>query len=130
MNLSILGKKAEVPPKIEFASQWQLTWWRFKKHKLALTSGFIVFFIYFIALFAQFIAPFSTERKIPKLAYAPPQTLQFWDENNGEFYFDLFVYDYSTVIDTLSLKRTFTVNRERKIPVGFLLKGNLTNYLV
>ena len=123
MNLSILGKKAEVPPKIEFASQWQLTWWRFKKHKLALTSGFIVFFIYFIALFAQFIAPFSTERKIPKLAYAPPQTLQFWDENNGEFYFDLFVYDYSTVIDTLSLKRTFTVNRERKIPVGFFVKG-------
>ena len=123
MNLSILGKKAEVPPKIEFASQWQLTWWRFKKHKLALTSGFIVFFIYFIALFAQFIAPFSTERKIPKLAYAPPQTLQFWDENNGEFYFDLFVYDYSTVIDTLSLKRTFTVNREKKIPVGFFVKG-------
>lgn len=123
MNLSILGKKAEVSPKIEFASQWQLTWWRFKKHKLALTSGFIVFFIYFIALFAQFIAPFSTERKIPKLAYAPPQTLQFWDENNGEFYFDLFVYDYSTVIDTLSLKRTFTVNRERKIPVGFFVKG-------
>ena len=123
MNLSILGKKAEVSPKIEFASQWQLTWWRFKKHKLALTSGFIVFFIYFIALFAQFIAPFSTERKIPKLAYAPPQTLQFWDENNGEFYFDLFVYDYRTVIDTLSLKRTFTVNRERKIPVGFFVKG-------
>ena len=123
MNLSILGKKAEVSPKIEFASQWQLTWWRFKKHKLALTSGFIVFFIYFIALFAQFIAPFSTERKIPKLAYAPPQTLQFWDENNGEFYFDLFVYDYSTVIDTLSLKRTFTVNREIKIPVGFFVKG-------
>ena len=123
MNLSILGKKAEVSPKIEFASQWQLTWWRFKKHKLALTSGLIVFFIYFIALFAQFIAPFSTERKIPKLAYAPPQTLQFWDENNGEFYFDLFVYDYSTVIDTLSLKRTFTVNRERKIPVGFFVKG-------
>ena len=123
MNLSILGKKAEVSPKIEFASQWQLTWWRFKKHKLALTSGFIVFFIYFIALFAQFIAPFSTERKIPKLAYAPPQTLQFWDENNGEFYFDLFVYDYNTVIDTLSLKRTFTVNRERKIPVGFFVKG-------
>ena len=123
MNLSILGKKAEVSPKIEFASQWQLTWWRFKKHKLALTSGFIVFFIYFIALFAQFIAPFSTERKIPKLAYAPPQTLQFLDENNGEFYFDLFVYDYSTVIDTLSLKRTFTVNRERKIPVGFFVKG-------
>ena len=123
MNLSILGKKAEVSPKTEFASQWQLTWWRFKKHRLALTSGFIVFFIYFIALFAQFIAPFSTERKIPKLAYAPPQTLQFWDENNGEFYFDLFVYDYSTVIDTLSLKRTFTVNRESKIPVGFFVKG-------
>ncbi len=38
------------------AGAWRLMWWKFRKHKLALGSGFVVIFIYLIAAFAEFIA--------------------------------------------------------------------------
>ena len=74
----------EAESRINFASQWQLIWWRFRKHKLALVSSVVVILIYFVAIFAGFLAPFTTERKIPKLAYAPPQGLDIW-ENTEDF---------------------------------------------
>jgi len=42
------------------APQWKLIWWKFRKHKLALISALLVGFIYFVALFAEFLAPFSS----------------------------------------------------------------------
>ena len=114
-------KKAE--SKIEFASQWQLTWWRFRKHKLAMISGVLVILIYLVAIFAGFLAPFSTERKIPKLSYAPPQTLHFWENTDEGINFGIFVYDYKSKINIISLKRTFTENLKKKIPIHFFVKG-------
>ena len=35
------------------AGQLALTWWRFKRHKLALISLFVVAFFYSIAAFAE-----------------------------------------------------------------------------
>ena len=35
----------EAESRINFASQWQLTWWRVRKHKLALVSGVVVILI-------------------------------------------------------------------------------------
>ena len=92
----------EAESRINFASQWQLIWWRFRKHKLALVSGVVIILIYLVAIFAEFLAPFTTERKIPKLAYAPPQSLHFWENTEDGIQFDLFVYNYTTEIDALS----------------------------
>ena len=113
----------EAESRINFASQWQLIWWRFRKHKLALVSSVVVILIYFVAIFAEFLAPFTTERKIPKLAYAPPQSLHFWEKTEDGIQFDLFVYNYITEIDTLSLKRNFKTDTTKKIPVRFFVKG-------
>ena len=38
------------------ATQWQLTWWRFRKHKLAVASGIIVIAFYVVVLLADFLA--------------------------------------------------------------------------
>ena len=40
------------------APNWKLVWWRFKKHRLAFYSGFIVILIVIIAAFPGF---FSTQ---------------------------------------------------------------------
>ena len=42
--------------RISVASQRQLIWWRFKKHRLAVISGVIVLGFYLIAFGADFIA--------------------------------------------------------------------------
>ncbi|MDP7332216.1 MAG: ABC transporter permease, partial [SAR324 cluster bacterium] len=69
------------------------------------------------------LAPFTTDRKIPKLAYAPPQGLHLWENTEDGILFDLFVYNYITEIDTLSLKRNFKTDTSNKIPVRFFVKG-------
>ena len=48
----------EEEAKLFVASQWQLVWWKFRRHKLALFASFVVVFIYAIALFAEFFEPF------------------------------------------------------------------------
>jgi len=44
--------REEKEAKIFVASQWQLMWWRFRRHKVAIASAIIVFLIYMVALFA------------------------------------------------------------------------------
>ena len=43
----IANTAVATPPKrarhaVEAAGQWQLIWWRFKRHKLALVSGVVI----------------------------------------------------------------------------------------
>jgi len=40
-------------------SPWQLFWRRLKRRKIAMTGGVILIFLYLVALFAGFIAPYS-----------------------------------------------------------------------
>ena len=109
--------------KLNLASQWQLTWWRFRKHKLALFCTILVFFIYLIGFTAEFFAPFTPLFKISKLSYAPPQTLNFFEWTDDGLKFDIFVYDYKFKINTLSLKRTFSIDKNKKIEISFFVKG-------
>ena len=46
------------------ASQAQLMWWRFRKHKLALVSGGIIVLYYLITLFCEVIAPYNKDHNI------------------------------------------------------------------
>ena len=39
------------------AGQWQLAWWKFRRHKLAVAGGIVVLLIYLVAVFAEFLAP-------------------------------------------------------------------------
>ncbi|GAH94316.1 unnamed protein product, partial [marine sediment metagenome] len=56
----IKDKKREISKEEEFylASQWQLMWRKFKKHKLAMLGGTILAIFYLVAIFSEF---FSTE---------------------------------------------------------------------
>ena len=57
------------------AGQWRLFWLKFKKHKIALVSLVVIVFMYLIAAFADFIAPFDPNATNARYTYAPPQGL-------------------------------------------------------
>jgi peptide/nickel transport system permease protein len=119
---------ADEPPReadisLHLASQWQLMWWRFRKHKLALVSGIVVILVYGVAVFVEFLAPFPPDRMISELAYAPPHRLHLWEKTEEGLEFGLFVYGYASKINVLSLERTFSVDKEQKIAVRFFVKG-------
>ena len=40
----------------DVAPNWKLVWWRFKKHRLALISAFVLLGIILIALFPDFFS--------------------------------------------------------------------------
>ena len=41
------------------ASQWQLVWWRFRRHRVALIGGWVLLIMAILGTFAGFFAPYG-----------------------------------------------------------------------
>ena len=66
--------------KVAAATQLQLTWWRFRKHKLALASGIVVILFYLLALLGDFLAVTEPHATDAARSYIPPQAIHFLDD--------------------------------------------------
>src|SRR4030042_74806 len=64
---------------IYVATQWQLMWGKFRRHKLALASIVVIFLFYLVALFCEFVAPYSPETFSTGKMAMPPQRIHFYD---------------------------------------------------
>ena len=62
-------------------SQLGLMWRRFRQHKLALVSLWVVVFFYLVAILAEFLAPTDPSAYSARYTYAPPQGLHFFAQN-------------------------------------------------
>jgi peptide/nickel transport system permease protein len=69
--------------KIAAATQLQLTWWRFRKHKLAVASGILVILFYIGAIFADFLAVTEPHATEAARSYIPPQPIHFFDDDGS-----------------------------------------------
>ena len=69
----------------------QLAWRRFKRHRLAYASGIFLIVIYFVAVFCEFFAPYSTDTRNVQAVNAPPMAVRFFDVD-GKFHIRPFVY--------------------------------------
>jgi peptide/nickel transport system permease protein len=58
--------------KVAVATQLQLTWWRFRRHKVAVASAFVVAFFYLVAIFANFLATSDPHATEAGRSYIPP----------------------------------------------------------
>jgi peptide/nickel transport system permease protein len=105
-------------------SQARLMWRRFRQHRLALVSLWIVAAFYLVAIFAEFIAPLPPSQYNPRYTYAPPQGVHFFDrDENGRLVFRPFVYGYASKVDPQALRRTFVLDPEVKHRVGFFVES-------
>lgn len=108
----------------EVASQWKLMWWKFRRHKLAMASGVVVLILYLIAIFAEVLAPADPNDFSPRYTYAPPQELRMsYVDEAGDRQWGLHVNDYRTELDRETFRRTFILEEEDRIPVGFFVEG-------
>ncbi len=106
--------------KLYVATQWQLMWWKFRKHKMALVGGGILIFFYFIGLFCEFIAPYDPEQFFVKYKLAPPTKIHIFHE--GKLHFP-FVYRIERERDPETLRYIYSEDKTTLYPIDFFTKG-------
>jgi peptide/nickel transport system permease protein len=104
------------------ASQWQLMWWRFRRHKMAIVSAIVLILLYLVALFCEFVAPHEAHRYEARLALAPPRPIHLWDPEAGRP--ALFVYGVTSSRDPVSYAKVFEVDKAQKLPIRFFVRGD------
>jgi peptide/nickel transport system permease protein len=104
------------------ATQFQLIWWRFKKHRLALIGSGILGLYLLIALFAEFWAPLSPFTRNSRYLLGPPQVLHFLDEERN-FHIRPFVYGVTTKRNPETLRMEFEVDTSEKHSLYLFVGG-------
>jgi peptide/nickel transport system permease protein len=104
------------------ASQAQLMWWRFRKHKLAIVSGVIVILYYLIVIFCEMIAPYSKEYNKKEYALAPPQHIRFID-GEGRFHLRPFVFGIQKTVNQETLRIGYDILKDETHPIRFFTHG-------
>lgn len=104
------------------ATQWQLMWRKFRKHKAALFGGGMLMVFYLAALFCEFLSPYDPVARRADYPYAPPQRIRFVDSER-RFHLRPFVYGFTRSIDRETLKRVYVIDVEKVYPVRLFIQG-------
>lgn len=118
-----LDKRINAEEKLYLASQWQLMWRKFIKHKLALAGAFILIILYAMAVFCEFVSPYDMGKRYSKYMNCPPQRVHFIDEK-GNFHLRPFVYGIKSKLDPETWDRLYVVDKNKKYPVYFFIRGD------
>jgi peptide/nickel transport system permease protein len=105
--------------RVSVATQWQLMWWRFRKHKLAVVSAGVLFAFYLIVVFADFLAyadPLASEAQRGLIA---PQPILLFDDGR----FNPYVEGLVGRRDPVSFKRVYETDPTLHVPVRLFVHG-------
>lgn len=106
--------------RIYVASPWQLMWWRFRRHRLALVSLVVIALLYLVAIFAEFFAIADPEAHNARISFIPPQRVHFFD--NGRI--GPYVYGLQGGRDPRTLRMVYEIDPAVKYPVRFFVNGH------
>jgi len=111
------GRESSRAPSVATMSQWQLIWRRFRRHKLAVASVYLLAFMYIMAIFAEFFAPYPSRWKDLPHAYSPPQTPRV------SLAHGLYVRAVKQHVDPITFQKTYVEDPKDIVPLGFFVKG-------
>ena len=110
------AETSEAEERISVASQWQLMWWRFRKHKPALVSAVVVILFYVTAAGAEFFAYADPLASDAQRGLISPQPLHV--SLSG-----LSVNGLTGQRDPQTFKRVYVADPNVKIPVTLFAQG-------
>ena len=105
--------------RIFVASQTRLIWWRFKKHRVAIAAALVLAVFYVMAIGAEFFATTETRISDTNRSYISPQRIHLFDG----WSFNPHVVPVTGERDPVTLKRVYTADTEKKIPVKLFARG-------
>ena len=106
----------------EIATHWQLMWWKFRRHHVAILGLSLLAIFLIIALIPEFLAPYGTHTRNLRYAQGPPMGFHFFD-STGTFHARPFVYGWNSKRDAVTLRRVTTIDESKLHPVRWFVKG-------
>jgi peptide/nickel transport system permease protein len=106
----------------ELATQWQLMWWKFKRHHLALIGMSVLAMLVFLSVFSGFIGPEAPFDRNNKYISGAPMGIHFFDAE-GNFHMRPFVYARTTKRDSVTLRKISVVDESTRWPLRFFVRG-------
>jgi peptide/nickel transport system permease protein len=120
-----LDDKGQAEQRVAVATQWQLMWWRFRKHRLAVGGTLVLAAFYLVALFADFFAYADPNESDAQRSLIAPQEIHWIDEGA----FRPYVYALKGARDPTTFKRVYVPDTSRKVPLTFFAKGEPYRFL-
>ena len=115
-------KKKEIR-RIDLSSYWQLVWWRFRRHRMALIGGTILSLFLIIALFCETISPYEPHARNSKYTQGRLMGVHLFDQDDN-FHFRPFVYARVNKRDPVSFRLNALVDTNERWPIYFFVKGD------
>ncbi len=110
------------PIRVEAQTQWRLVLRRFRKHRLALFSFYVLVFFYVIGVgIPGFVAPYASDTAFDN-TYQPPQGIHFVDAD-GHFHLRPFVYNWAKKLDPATWQYTYAEDTSAMYPIGLFERG-------
>ncbi|HEX9015288.1 MAG TPA: ABC transporter permease, partial [Chloroflexota bacterium] len=105
--------------KISVATQWQLMWWRFRKHYLAMAGTIIIIFFYLVVVIADFLAYSDPLVSEAQRSLLPPQPIEWFDSNG----FNPHIYAMTGKRDPVTFKRVYAPDPSHPLSIRFFGQG-------
>ncbi|CAN7247830.1 ABC transporter permease [Devosia sp. LjRoot16] len=98
-----------------------LMWYKFRAHRLAVASIWVIAALYLTAIFANWIAPFDPESRTG-LPFSPPS----WPTVmvDGEFVWPPVAFGVSQQLDRKTFKRVYAIDTSKRYPVELFIAGD------
>ncbi len=103
------------------ATQLQLMWWQFRRHRVAVISMVFLALIYATTLVSEILAPYHQDSRNLDYIYAPPQRIHLFDDGR---LIGPFVYGRTQSLDMDTMRRVYVEDRTRIQPLRFFCQGD------
>lgn len=110
------------------ATHWQLMWWKFKKHHMALV-GLSILAVFLVAcIIPEFLAPYGPQERNKRYAKGAPMGVHLIDAE-GNFHLRPFAYSRSSKRDPVTFRKISVVDETKTWPVQFFVRGTSYRFL-
>jgi len=114
--------KTSEAERYEYMSVGRLMWRRFKRHQLARIGVTVLAILYFVAIFADFLAPYNSGTRFKGFRDVPPTRIHIMSETSGLR--SPFVYAIERSVDPETLRTTYTEVPDIEYPIKFFVSGD------
>lgn len=118
------GDTPDVSSRLAVASQWQLVWWAFKRHRLAMAGLVVTLVLYLVALVPGFFAVNDPSQQNTRSAFHPPQGLHLIDmAQDGGWSIRPYIRPYVLTRDPTTLAAVYKEDAKRKVYLSMFAQG-------